>query len=613
MIRSPRAIVLLATALLAAWVPLSFAADSPDVAYLQEHILVDNDPAAAGFFLADNASQQALKASDPALYQQIFLRAAELKDLKGVLDGATEVHSIRISLLNRTVCSFCLDPVAFPAWAKKHLSYLDPSKFSDINAALWSWDSLSITQKAWIGKQKKEKAWPKLDFIARHALMRRWALGERDALLKLNPKDAAAVDGLSARARLVQEVLGSHEMTEVWNLIEQATQASSSLAEARAKIGNSADPRQKALLAEAINAASPEARLAALSRLFENAGVKSRALDEAAPPKPDQRFDAASREVVGSMLKTALLKETAGTFAGRDLQEFYGDRGVPLVVKFENTAMRALGWYDHGTDVLNFNERYVEQYVKSRGLSVEDLKRDPALLGDLARTLVGTFVHEAQHHRQDVWARDNKVPLLYHQGDEVEAFQTQAMFLMEKMDRDPKFRAFADAEGEHSKVLKTGLGRAQHMRDEGPDYFDWTVPNAHYPEILSNEGNAWCEILWHNNVAKTVEGELARRRSLPAASRAKLEAAPPLKEDYQSNALFLKDLRLAGSGSLTALAAKARQDTERSIEFYTKLRARQEAVRRITEQRYDMLKSGSKRTETAGPPSPGLGADKEGQ
>ncbi|MBI3289631.1 MAG: hypothetical protein HYZ74_08960, partial [Elusimicrobia bacterium] len=73
----------------AVWAGVSvFAAVTPvdatsfDAAYLNESILRDNDPFAANNFLSSARRQDALKAEDPALYEKIFSRAAELKDLQ---------------------------------------------------------------------------------------------------------------------------------------------------------------------------------------------------------------------------------------------------------------------------------------------------------------------------------------------------------------------------------------------------------------------------------------------------------------------------------------------------------------------------------------------------
>jgi len=585
MTRSCRALGLLAAALLAAARVCAFS----DADYLRQYILRDNDPFAAMNFLADGPRQDALKVSEPDLFREVFQRAAELKDLKGVVSGASDARSIRLGLLRRTGCTFCLDANALTSWVKEYMPERGPAELRELDSALWSWGTLTEEQKAWLAQEKQDAPWAKMAFLDRHEQMRRWALGERDVLLKLNPGDEKGVADFRSRAGQIQEALGYDEMTQAWRRWELAKQASTSMALARARAAAGVDARQRALLAEAAGAADPPARLSALSQFFENLGERPRELLEAAPPRPDQRFDGESRRVVCDLLKTSLLKETGGTFAGKDLEAFYSR--VPLEVRFSMTDMSAFGWYDDGGNTLFFNERYVEQYVKSRGASVEELKRDPALLRDLARTLIGTFVHEAQHHRQDVWARDNKQPRLYHQGDEVEAFQVQALFLLEKMKNDPKFRAFAEAEGERSDVLKTGLERARRMEEEGPDYFAWTVPNSHYPEVLSNEGHAWCRIVWHNRVIGVLNAELSRRESLREAERGKLDLAPLLKENYESEEEFKADVLVCGSGSLREWLAKARETMGEAAQHYALLRRRQEAEARITMERFKKIQA----------------------
>lgn len=608
MFRSRRAVFLPSAALLAASLAFTAAAannelaspprpggarwlensSTTDIPTLRRTILRENDLRAAVSFLGDMRAQEAVKAADPTAYLQIFARAAELVDLKGVLDGYSSVHSIRQSLSKRTSCAFCLDSVLFPAWVEKNLPWLGAGRIASLGEVLWNWDRLTAAQKAWVVARKKDAAWPRLPFPVRHETMRAWALAERDAMMKLNPADAAGAADFGGRAYEISEVLSSHEMADLWQRSEKVTQAAASLAEARARVAMSGDPRQKALLAEATAAATLEARLSALARLFENYGERPAALLAAAPPRDDQKFDADSRKLVGSMLKSALLKETEGTFAGDDLKKFYAR--VPLEVVFTTTSMSALGWYRQGGDTLYFNERYVEEYVKTHGATIETLKRDPALLQNLARIFASTFVHEAQHHRQDVWARENKMPRLYHQGDEVEAFQTDALFMMQKLRVDKKFAAWAEKEAETSSVVRGDLAYAKRMEVEGPGYFDRAIPNTHYPETLSKEGTAWCHILWHNSVEGPIGAELERRERLPAAARKKLESeAPALKESYKTAAAFRADLMRASSKALESYLNDSKAAAANVAKHYNALRARQESVAATTRERYNIL------------------------
>jgi len=602
-----------AAALLAAsFAVTSWGRSTTNVPTLKLEIVAENALAPAEDFLADKEAQDTVKASDEPGYFLIFQRAAELADLKGVVAGSADAHSIRLSLLQRTSCSFCLDPVAFPAWITKNLGAPGQGKLAAVDEAMWIWAKLTASQKAWVAVKKKDAAWPKLGFVERHGLMRDWALAERAALLKLNPAEAAGTADFRSRAYYASQALGSHEMTKVWERSEKLNRAAQSLAAARARVAMGNDPRQKALLAQAVNAATPEARLAALAQIFENYGERPAALLAAAPPRADQTFTPDSRKLVADMLKTAMLRETEGTFAGDDLKEFY--KKTPLVVTFTTTSLSALGWYEHGGNTLYFNERYVEEYVKTHGKSIENLKRDPELMQNLARIFAATFVHEAQHHRQDAWARENKVPRTYHQGDEVEAFQTDALFMMQKLRDDKRFRDWAAKESQTSSVVAGDIAMAQRMEEEGPGYFERKIPNTHYPEVLSNEGHAWCQILWHNFVEGPIGTELMRRSRLTPAARGPLESSTkPVKPSYATAEAFRVDLLTVSSKALRANLADAKTAAENAAKFYNQIRIRQEAAAAVTMDRYTKLEPrDGPRTQRAprGVPSPVVDTEK---
>lgn len=606
MSRSPKAVLRLAAALLlaagAAYAGTTETAPSGGPDRVLE-LVRNGDLREAEAFLASPARQDALKAADKAAYDEAFRLATELVDIKGLITDAADARSIRLGVTRRHGCQFCEDSEKLKAWAKREMPWLDPSRYVNIDKALWAWSSIRPAPQAFLDQQKLQRQWPAMKFPERHAKMREWALKEKGFLLKVNPSTPQAMRGYWDRYNAVVEVLGNGEISDIMNRGEEAQQAVESLEDARKKVGASANKKRQALLAEANAAPTPEARLAILSKLFDNLGEKPRELLEAAPPRADQKFDDRTRGVVSDMLKTALLKETEGTFAGADLKEFYSK--TPLTVAFTTTSMAALGWYSHGGDTLYFNERYVEQYIKSRGLSVQDVMKNPDQLGDLARTLVGTFVHEAQHHRQDVWAREQKMPRIYVQSDEVEAFQTQGLFLLEKLKKDPKFKEFAEREGKHSDVLSAGLSRARRMEETGPDWFEYNVPNSHYPEILSNAGAAWCQILRHNGIASDLEAELARRETLPSAEKSKLDAGPELDDWYPTQERFRAAARLAGTGSLRAELAESRKAVEDAPKYYNRIRSRRDGVRAVTDERYAAVMAGGGGRSKTEPPSPG--------
>ncbi|MEK7382492.1 MAG: hypothetical protein AAB262_04315, partial [Elusimicrobiota bacterium] len=286
MLRSRPAVLLTSAALLAALLACTAAADdadalsvpvqrgssllssgpdlenpsTTDLRVLRARIVLGNELPAAKSFLGDVRAQETVKAADASAYLEVFARATELVDLERVLDGESTVHSIRQSLSQRPGCAFCLDGVAFPAWARRNIPGIGEAKLKSLGLVLWNWDDLSDVQQAWGKTRKKQAAWPALAFPARHEEMRAWALAERDRLMKASPADAEAASAFGGRAYVLSEVLSSHEMSGLWKRSGEIRQSFQSLAEARARVAMGSDPRQKALLAQAMAAATPEAR-----------------------------------------------------------------------------------------------------------------------------------------------------------------------------------------------------------------------------------------------------------------------------------------------------------------------------------------------------------------
>lgn len=587
--RSLTAFIFIAAAALAA-APSARAQVS--IANLQAAIVDRNDLAAADRFLGDKSTQDSVKALDPAAFGRLFARAAELRDVASVMEGAATAKSIRLALLRRPGCAFCQDPVKYPQWLALNLSgELYGDKPASLKEAMWAWETMKPAQTAYATAKKKAAAWATMSFPDRHAVMRDWALAEQKALLGLNPSEKTGLDSFLHRANDASAVLSSHETTDLWLRWSKLQQAAASLANARARVAMGATPKQKALLAQAASAPTPDARLAALAAFFDAYGEKPADLLAAAPPKADQVFDAQSRGLVGEMLKTALMKETEGTFAGDDLKDFYSK--VPLTVAFTTTSLSAIGWFKPGTDTLYINERFVEEYVKVHGASVGDLMKDRALMQGLARTFASTFVHEAQHHRQDRWAKDHAVPREYSQADEVEAFQTEGLFVLQKMKTDPKFREFMLAEAKKSSLVAGDLANARRIEEGGPELLERTIPHMHYPEVLTNEGNAWCTVLWHNDLDASISAELARRAAMTPEARAAAEAVPHVpRMFYNSRAEYIADVHNLRTTELTDILATQREQVDKAAVYYAQIRERREGFARLTLERYKMVESG---------------------
>lgn len=537
-------------------------------------ILRENDPAAAARFLADERAREELRREDSALFARVYARAAELKDIRELT--LTDAIAMRRGVLIRPACAFCRDAAAYKAWAARHMPYA-PEAPRLIDEALWSWSTLSESHRAWLGERGLSSAWDALPFQERHERMSRWALFESAAIGVARPRSAGEVDAFRRRASAAAAVLGDD-----------------ALAPARRRL-HSLDEALRRLEAQAVS--DPEARQEALSRIFDNLGERPRGTTE--PVRDAGGSSAGSLELVEDMLEEALLRETDGTFAGRDLREFY--RTVPLEIRLVAPKGDSLGWYTHEGDVLFFNRRHVESYLRSRGAALESLRADAALLRDVARTLSGTFVHEAQHHRQDVWARQPGRRRPRHRGKEVEAAQVQALFILQKTRQDASFREFARRESGRSTVLRSNLARARRLEQEGLSSFEFEIALS-YDDRLSAEGEAWTEMGQPLRSADAARAELQRRLELPEAERARLDAGPPLAESWPTREAWLEALRVSSGASLQVFLERAEARALAAYEAHLDYRRREQEIARQTERRYRQLMSGRARD---GVPAPG--------
>ena len=247
---------------------------------------------------------------------------------------------------------------------------------------------------------------------------------------------------------------------------------------------------------------------------------------------------------------------------------------------------------------MHFNEKRIEEYVKSKGRKLEDLGRDSALLGPLIRELAPVFVHEAVHHQQDVWAKKNKVPSNWSQHQEQEAMMVHALYVNEKAARDPSYAAFLREAGPASIRTRQDLALADRLRAHGADSFSLSVMSTHYPERLSLEGVVWCSILHHNSLIAPFEAELKRRAALPADKQTALRGGPKFAMNYDSTEAFQKALREVATSNIKEHLAAQKASLAVQPETYEKYRERLSDATRLTETRLRTLESEKDPTRT---------------
>ncbi|MBI3563707.1 MAG: hypothetical protein HY079_00765 [Elusimicrobia bacterium] len=304
--------------------------------------------------------------------------------------------------------------------------------------------------------------------------------------------------------------------------------------------------------------------------------------------KPGDGFDDRTAKLAADMLGPALLKEVAGTRAGDQIGDFYAKTPMRITIEPEETGN--LATYFRGT--LNFGRGDVEDFLKARGKTARDLVSQPGLMAEFVRELAPVFVHEATHHRQDVWATARGINGAWSQYQEVEAMETEAMYVLEKSSLDPTYKAYLAKSGANSPNAREALSLARRMETQGADQFRRSIRAWHYPGLLSLEGETWERASRHEKVVEGVRAELKRRDSLPPAGRALLENGPKLDTDYDAYADFLAALRRAGTVQLREALAAERKARAGIPGAYAQHRARADEADRAAETLLADLKAG---------------------
>lgn len=599
MTRSRRSAVLALLLAALAGSPAPSHGQAADIA-VQRRLLVDQrDPDAAERFLDGAALQASLKAQDEGAYLELFRAATELRDLRQMLRGyQREKRVLREGLAARPDCSFCQDSRRLLAWSARWHAAPDDL----LRKAVFEWDSLPDARRRWLIKRGVSRAsWDGTRFVDRLAKLREWAEEERAAIMKAVPRTAQDLERLRDRASDVDEYLDHDDAYGLDERLARDEAAVEALADAEKRLARATDPKLKAALAAAEKAGDLETRLARLGEIFDGLHVPNAALHTAAPMPAGQGFDDATAKLVADMLGPALLRETRGTRAGDDLEAFYAKTPMTITLKPEPSGN--LATYFGGT--LNFGRGDIEDFLKARGRSARDLTTQPALLGDLARELAPVFVHEATHHRQDVWAQDKGIKDSWSQYQEIEAMETEAAFVLEKSAIDPSYRAYLERVADNDPNAREAMGLARRLETQGPDQFRRSIRALHYPGLLSLEGETWSRIVTHRRVAEYARAELARRDGLPAAEQAGLEKKGGKLERAYGTPRELRDaVRGLGTPELKAALAGAEASAAKTPDFYAQHRARQQEADRAAEKVLADLASGKRKTRFATVPAP---------
>ena len=493
----------------------------------------ERDPYYATAFLKDTASQHANQLSDPDREAHLMERATALKDMSDLLVSYVDPNSMNEALRLRLgdddsnpdgakLLGFGAHPARLLAWRAKYFDFVPADR---VETALWEWPKLTSEQRDWLSASPRtftEDKWGAASFTRRFVALHEWASAIYDGLMKTSPKTPGELALMwTVRSKIWSVMDGDQKRLsgEYMTKASAAVDGLQQLDKLPRDILESKDPAMQGLLAKARAGASPLDTLAALSALFDKAGVQNAAVQTQAPDRPDQKLSSLDPKLFGDMLGTALLAEVGDVDAGRTIVQFF--KTHPLQIEVRDLATN-LAQFQFGDGKLVFNERFITDWIKSQGLSAHAVISDPARFHELVMILAPNFVHESTHQMQKAFADDHGIDMWNAQHQEIEAKEIQSDYMLEKMSKDLGYRQFLLRARDSSHIVQQDIALTGAFV-RSPRSFRAVVMNDYYAGLPSLEAVESNTLLFLDSNIDALRAEKLRRAAVPASELAKIE------------------------------------------------------------------------------------------
>jgi len=261
-----------------------------------------------------------------------------------------------------------------------------------------------------------------------------------------------------------------------------------------------------------------EQQLYLLGSLFDKSNIKGtvnleRKVDGARQSRPGETLSFQNNQLLAGMLRTAIVGELKGSVAGNKVLKFYNS-GAKLNVAIES-CQGCYAKYEPSSGRIILDSEMIQQYLRVNDLTTEALLKDKAQIAALAKYASPIFVEEAAHQMQHAWAARANIYKPYVQEDEIEANSMQALYTVEKLKADPKFKAIFSRMRRSSTYADQRLKLAQSFSNN-PDEFSRNVRQIYYYGLPSFDAAS-------SRILSAISTELERRKGLDAAAQTEIE------------------------------------------------------------------------------------------
>lgn len=574
-----RAAMLLCFAALLAAAPLRAADGTPAqrlAAY--EVAIASGDPVAAGAFLRDGEARALLDA-EPSKAAALLGRAEALKDLKDLL--AMPLDEARVNQLNSALAiridvdkplsrlGVGPEPEKLLGWLARFAPTYPETKKTIVKKSIRQWEVIFGTMT-----DTRALSWDQADMGSGRGVTVTKAAWERLVLRERNA--------------VIEKIMARDPNFIIYNdaRLASARQNAALNVDVRALIASLPPDQQSQLAGKPFGD-----QLYLLGNMFDNSTITAspelRArINSARSSLPQEVLQTQHRQVLGTMLNTAVANELRGTQAGdRALAAFPGGLKIS-VAPVDGGYSR----YDAATGTVVLDSETIQQYMRTKGYTSASVMSDPAQLAEIAKYMSPAVVYEAAHKSQADWARAQGVYLPRTQENEIEAMALEGLYTTEKMRKDAEYSRIMTSSRDFSTYAGKRLDIGTEFAGSGSKKFATTVRQRYFSGLPSLDAAA-------SQVLGAVSGELERRAAMPAAEKAALDASGLNLQD----ALEMSPDELANSvGEIqTPVLAKIQGDLSR-LGVY---RGRYSASARQNSAGLKSLEAGTTTGKTGAPPA----------
>jgi len=509
-----------------------------------EAAIMAADPAAAKAFLEDSVFLAQTKSAAPEKTAMLTAKALAVKDLAELLNKTwrdDQESALSLALAARIDFNKPLEKVGIGASPETLLPWMDkyikstPKKMELIKRSIRQWDVVFGTNST-AGK----RSWEQTTIRERNAFLSDKASKSLEELINNSTRTDQAFQNKIRDGELFRylDPAGRNRYERYLTQLAAAEAAKAGL-----------NPGQL----DTIKGQPIEQQLYLLGNLFDKSTDKGsvpieRGVDGARQSQPKETLSFQNNRLLAGMLQTAVVREVKGTASGDKVLAFYA-AGNKLAIAIES-CQGCYAKYEPSTGNIVLDSEMIQQYLRVNNLTADNLLRDQAAIASLAKYVSPMFVHEASHQMQHGWADKAGVYKPYVQEDEIESNSMEALYTIEKLKKDARFKDLFSKMRGVSTYAGQRLALAQRF-NRSPDNFGENIRQLYYYGLPSFDGAS-------SQILSAISSELDRRKKLDASELNELErSGVPLGEAL---AMTVPELTGSASDIQTEALVKIRAD-----------------------------------------------------